>query len=83
MLISGFVPSWSNQTSSPDSPPPGPIQLPLIGSAHWFLFGGFRNAFTSLKRNYGPIFSYKLLFYDCVGVSDFGIVKEILNSPGD
>ena len=64
--------------------PPGPISLPIIGTLHVFLSNRkIRDTFSHLKRNYGPIFKFKLMSYDCVGIADYDLIKEALNNPGE
>lgn len=62
---------------------PGPKPWPLIGSLH--LLGKYETpfqAFTSLSKIYGDIFSINLGSNPCVVVNNFKLIKEVLITKG-
>lgn len=62
---------------------PGPRPWPLIGSLH--LLGGYETpfqAFTVLSKIYGNIFSIDLGSSQCVVVTSFKLIKEVLILKG-
>ena len=61
----------------------GPRPLPLIGSLHKLAGdGGPFEAFTRMAKVYGDIYSIKLGVADCVIVSSYPLIKEVLITKG-
>ncbi|XP_017782270.1 PREDICTED: cytochrome P450 307a1-like [Nicrophorus vespilloides] len=63
--------------------PPGPKPWPVIGSLH--LLGEHETpfqAFTSLSKVYGDVFSITLGTSKCVVVNNFNLIKEVLITKG-
>ena len=62
----------------------GPQRLPLIGSLHLLRgSGGPFEAFTNLARQYGDIYEIQLGVANCVVVSSFAFIKEVLITKGN
>ncbi|XP_063923499.1 cytochrome P450 2J6-like [Zophobas morio] len=58
--------------------PPGPWNLPLIGSLHRLDSKAPHISLTKLARKYGPIYTIKLGLLDTVVISDAKLLKKVL-----
>lgn len=57
---------------------PGPPGLPLIGNLHQFKAGRFHAQLEDWARQYGPLYRLRLRSLTAVGISEPGLIQEVL-----
>ncbi|GJN10085.1 hypothetical protein PR202_ga28148 [Eleusine coracana subsp. coracana] len=82
MLLKLYVSRSNTKQPAVISLPPGPWQLPLIGSLHHFLLSSFRDlphrVMREMSKTYGPLMLLRLGTVPMLVVSSAEAAKEIL-----
>ncbi|XP_023333086.1 cytochrome P450 2C27 [Eurytemora carolleeae] len=75
LLVVVFI-SWLKSSVRPSNFPPGPINLPFVGSAMILDVRNLTKSFSTLKKKYGDIFSIYVGSTPVVVLNSYQVIKE-------